>query len=128
MRIIENPPIHLLDEIQYVLSNDPESGIVDIGSVMEAFYVIAEENGMPLGVATVICEPLELHKLYVAPRYRRQGVGKQLVDYVISMATMNGAEELSIEIAGHSRGFWKRMTAGRRIREYSDDKFEILLG
>jgi GNAT superfamily N-acetyltransferase len=128
MKIIENPGSGLLNELQRMLNSEPDIGIVDIATVMDAFHVLVEENGVPLAVATVIREPLELFKLYVAPMHRQRGVGQRLVDHVISMAMADGAEEISVEIAGHSRGFWERVTTGRKIRLYGDDKFGILLG
>ncbi|MDC6133032.1 GNAT family N-acetyltransferase [Burkholderia gladioli] len=129
MKIIENPAQKYLNSLQKMLAKELDVGIYDIHAIVAPLYIVAEENGSALGVATVSqtgsCP--ELHKLYVAPLYRQRGVGRQLVEYAISLFTAKGAQELCVEMTEQSRSFWERTVANRKLEWIDSNKFSIIL-
>jgi GNAT superfamily N-acetyltransferase len=129
MRIIENPTDRQLNDLQKVLENDPGVGIVDIWTMTSPFYLVAEDGGVAVGVAsTSLGEGVaELYKLYVVPSYRGKQVGRQLVDYVIRKLRARYVEELIVEIAGDSYGFWQKLAWEYQLNDYGPGKFGMLI-
>jgi GNAT superfamily N-acetyltransferase len=66
--------------------------------------ILAEIAGQPVGLVALRVVPCvfytsphaELTELYVEPAYRRQGVGRALVDYAARLAREAGAETLLV--------------------------------
>ena len=66
------------------------------------FFVI-KENQEPLGFIGVESNyphkgQLKIHKLYVLPNLQGKGLGKQLIDFVISLARKHQIEKLTLNV------------------------------
>jgi ribosomal protein S18 acetylase RimI-like enzyme len=66
------------------------------------FFVI-KENQEPLGFIGVqphypLKGQLKIHKLYVLPNQQGKGLGKQLIDFVISLARKHQIEKLTLNV------------------------------
>ncbi|BEP42985.1 GNAT family N-acetyltransferase [Variovorax sp. V15] len=130
MQFNESPTIEQLRELQKLLSENLEkNGIQNIYGEDDPFYLLAEDAGVSLGIATINLgsEEAELYKLYVPPTHARKGVGTALVKKAIEILQKNQIKELHIEIAGESHDFWNRIVENREIRIYAPNKFGILL-
>ncbi|WP_022666250.1 GNAT family N-acetyltransferase [Desulfospira joergensenii] len=97
-------------------------------------YFILEKDRFPVGC--VACEFPEkslayLNRLAVLPEFQNQGMGRSLVDHIISLAADQGVKKLSIGIiAGHStlRKWYEKI--GFRVYEkkiFAHLVFDVLL-
>lgn len=127
MKFIKSPSQLQLNELQTQLEKNPEHGIVDIWVCIEPFYLLAEENGESIGVASISLgnEAYELYKLYVSKIHRGKGIGTALVNEIIEIAKQNDVSEILIEIAGDSRPFWVNFSKDKSIHCYTNEKFSI---
>jgi ribosomal protein S18 acetylase RimI-like enzyme len=76
---------------------------------------IAREGGVDVGLAAVFAEPdvpgrMHLVSMWVAPRYRRRGVARALVDQAVRWAAERRAREVGLWVADQN-------TAARRLYE-----------
>ncbi|WP_323810754.1 GNAT family N-acetyltransferase [Sphingobium baderi] len=102
--------------------------ICDLGaSGFDARYVVARDGDVIAGAATMVEESWELHKLYVRPDYRKDGLGAKLADQALLFARENGFEELNIEMSGDSEAFWDRWVGDRPFEYYGERKFSVIL-
>jgi N-acetylglutamate synthase-like GNAT family acetyltransferase len=112
VRIIETTDREILEKIQTTLDEEKSKtdvGIVDIWTVYEArHFVILNVEHLPIAVATVDgeAECPELYKLYVIPKYRKQGLAIKLVEHVIKRLAQQGTNELFVEMTTKSMQFW----------------------
>lgn len=129
MKINEDPTERQLKDLQKILSGERDAGIVDIWSVLDPLYMVAEEDGNAIGVATISMgdDIAELYKLYVVPTHRGKGVGGKLVENVVARVRDRNVEELIVEIAGNGADFWERWKARYQTTDYGSDKFGMLL-
>lgn len=127
MKIIESPSEEQLNQLQEVLGNEQNAGIVDIFGPMVSVYLGAEDAGSLVGVASISLweECAELYKLYVAPSHRRRGIGRALAEATIEYLKVRNIRELDVEISGRSRDFWESFASRFEILWYSHEKFGI---
>jgi ribosomal protein S18 acetylase RimI-like enzyme len=76
---------------------------------------LAREGGVDVGLAAVFAEPdvpgrMHLVSMWVAPRYRRRGVARALVDQAVRWAAERRAREVVLWVADQN-------TAARRLYE-----------
>lgn len=130
MIINQSPSAEQLRDLQDVLDHDEGAGISDIWGLLVSGFLGAEVDGRLVGVASVIYgeNEAELFKLYVAPPYRRSGVGLALVEATLEQLRVRNLQELNIEVAGNGRNFWRRVAAGYKCNSYGDSKFSIIVG
>jgi GNAT superfamily N-acetyltransferase len=129
MNIIENPTKPDLDKIQAELESENNTEITNIWAdlELEPYYVIMKDGDNVVGVATLnTAGALELHKLYVVPQYRKHGVAKKLLNYIIE-ALKNNHDSLYVEFVSESRVFWQKITSTLHIEKVDDRKFCINL-
>lgn len=65
-----------------------------------AYYYVAEENGIVIGCCGVrdIAGEGEITNVEVAPLYRRQRVGRKLLEFTLQEATKLGIKECTLEV------------------------------
>lgn len=102
-----------LEETLHMEAQQPRSGVEirDLGGLPDAVFIGAQIDGEIVGATTLDnfgAGSCELHKLYVDPRYRKQGIGAALVQRSMSEARARGASEFCIKVTGKSSGFWRR--------------------
>jgi GNAT superfamily N-acetyltransferase len=129
VRIFDNPTRKQLSALQQVLANDRDAGLIDIWAVVNPLYLVAEENGELVGVASINQCGLvaELHKLYVAPLHRRKGIGDALLRHAIRRLRGEGVAELMVETIEGSEAWWNRRAAVYPVNRYGYDKLGIVL-
>ncbi len=109
-------PIIGLGQVDFMLrkfySLDALSDQVDEGHV----FIIARENEEDIGFASysrMEAAPtvFKLQKLYLLPDRKGSGLGRYLVQEVISLARAGGAEKLILNVNRHnkSRGFYEKL-------------------
>lgn len=97
--------------------------------------VLFSEEGEPagLGLIRTVSDEAEILTLGVVPAFRRTGLGRALVETLVSMAEMEGAKRLFLEVSDRniaarrlyeSCGFHQ---AGQRAGYYSDGSDAIIL-
>lgn len=64
------------------------------------FYIVAEINDEVIGflVASMLPTEVEIYNLVVSSAYKRQGIGKGLINDVKRMMRVNGVTELYLEV------------------------------
>lgn len=88
----------------------------------ETVFLLAEEETAPVGYAFIRLEPASLealcgasawlHDVYVDPRHRGRGVGRQLVDAAIEAARRLGSTSLMLGVSPSNtlaRQFYERL-------------------
>lgn len=84
----------------------------------QAFLPVAEQNGALVGYAWAHQGPLHpragystvrLNDLFVTPAWRRQGVGRQVLEVVIRWATEQGADWLEWQASTAAPPFYARL-------------------
>lgn len=89
-------------------------GDFDPGSMRaREVYVAAEEDGAPVGWASLIArgEVGWLEDLWIDPPWIGRGVGRLLFEHVAGRARELGASRLEWEAEPNARGFYERMGA-----------------
>ena len=66
-----------------------------------AINLILEDNDIPAGFALSrrILDELEIDMVAIIPGYRRQGLGRQLVDHLINLARSASVNQIFLEVA-----------------------------
>ena len=81
------------------------------------FHVyILEAQGEPLGYFSLIsveCNTVELHDLFIEPRYIGKGYGKELWDYAVNLARRLGFSRLVLTADPNAEAFYARQGAVR---------------
>ncbi len=79
--------------------------------------IVATLNDKVIGyiVATILFEDADILKIIVDSKFRRRGVGKQLIDNLLSICKKNGVKKLHLEV---------RMDNSTAINFYEDLGFE----
>lgn len=113
------------DELQKVLDENPEPGIVDIRASVNPVYIVAMDADSVIGVAALnwgsdLCE---LYKLYVSPLSKRKGIGRALVEKVIEILRDNNVACLGIQITERSAPFWERMAETYSFKHFYGEKY-----
>lgn len=70
------------------------------------FYVAQEEeSGRVAGyiIFWVVEETMELHNIAVAPEFKKRGVGKQLMQFMMATAKERNVEEVFLEVRASNR-------------------------
>lgn len=101
--------------------------ICDLGAGFDARYIVAKDGDVIAGAATMVEACWELHKLYVRPDYRKDGLGAKLADQALLFARDNGFEELNIEMSGDSAAFWDRWVGDRPFEYHGERRFSMNL-
>lgn len=85
---------------------------------------VAEAGGQVLGLSALLLEgdQAEIEHLWVDPEAHGRGVGRQLLEALISAARAQGARRVEILSDPYAVGFYERMGA-RRIGEQTSDLF-----
>jgi len=113
---------------QEIAASHGWSGIMDLWCVGESIHMAAVVGAEIVGAVT-ICDFsegfCELHKLYVAPNYRRRDIARRLVGEVERLACEREWFEIGIEISGGSKPFWLQYLNGRTVEVHPDDKVII---
>ncbi|RZK43864.1 MAG: N-acetyltransferase [Pedobacter sp.] len=86
-------------------------------------FLIASEEGKDLGFAGFSLtdpakETYKLHKLYVLPETQGKGIGKLLINQVISLIDGSKALQLNVNRNNNAKDFYERM--GFKIKETVD--------
>lgn len=73
-------------------------------------FILAEEDGIPLGFASYELnyneEPkTKIHKIYILPETQGKGIGKKLIDFIADKATTNQNTALSLNVNRHNNAF-----------------------
>jgi diamine N-acetyltransferase len=113
-----------LDQLQYMLNKVYSSD--SLASQMQEGhqFLLVEENGIPMGFASYSAygEPLQykLHKLYVRTDTQGKGLGKSLLEEVVSRVKTAGGHSLLLQVNRNNRavGFYQKM--GFRIEREED--------
>jgi GNAT superfamily N-acetyltransferase len=113
-----------------VLAKDRHAGLIDIWAIIDPLFLVAEENGELVGIASInrTGSLAELHKLYVVPSHRRKGIGNALLQQAVKRLRCEGAAELMVETIAGSEEYWSRRAAAYRVNRYGYDRFGIVLG
>ena len=88
-------------------------------------FLIASENGKDVGFAGFsVIDPnngtYKLHKLYVLPEMHGKGVGKILINEVVSLAKHNGGKTLQLNVNRNNNAKDFYLKAGFKIKETVD--------
>ena len=100
-----------------------------------SMWIIAEENGVVAGYvgSQSVMGEADMMNLAVVPSYRRQGIGRQLVERLVNELKKNDVHLLFLEVRVtnepaielyHSLGF---VQVGRRPNYYSHPKEDALI-
>lgn len=107
--------------LERVCFSDPWTDkMLEKGFASPIFYgILLEEQGEILGYAceTVLFEDAEIAIVAVAPNYRKQGLGKVLVERLENIAISRGAENLFLEV---------RVSNSAALALYQGFGFEII--
>jgi putative acetyltransferase len=68
--------------------------------------LIAELNGVPVGLGALVISELELRACYVVPEAARQGVGSALVREIERLARDHGLTELNLQSSINAEPFY----------------------
>jgi GNAT superfamily N-acetyltransferase len=101
---------------------------VILTSQFPGIVILAREYDTIVGVALAVYLPsaelgrvLSLHDFYVAPIYRRKGIGRELVNRILEEAKRERADEVNLEVIQGNEtavAFWKSIgleEAGRLL-------------
>lgn len=129
MIIIKNPSQEQLSSIQKELQTDTDAGIYDIYGPLVTDYLVIIESEHPVGVASIskMESSAEIFKLYIISSSRGKKYGKILLDESIKFLAESGINEVFIEIAGNSYGFWEKATHNYKLKDYGAGKFSIVI-
>lgn len=130
IRIIVNPPETNLFDIREILSTDTEREITDILVSINPFYIVAEDGGCTVGIASISMGDgaAELYKMYVSPLYRRRGVAQALFIELLRVLRNRNIEELYVEtITSAGRAFLQAVTSEFEVQHLHGDKFSVLI-
>jgi GNAT superfamily N-acetyltransferase len=87
------------------------------GKFLPDFHVyILEAQGEPLGYFSLISvdsNTVELHDLFIEPRYIGKGYGKELWGYAVNLARSLGFSRLVLTADPHAEAFYARQGAVR---------------
>lgn len=130
VRIFDNPTRKQLNHLQQALAKDRDVGLVDIWAIIDPLFLVAEQDGELMGVASInrTGSLPELHKLYVLPSHRHKGVGNALLQHAVRRLRCEGAVELMVETIEGSEDYWDRQAAAYRVNRYGYNRFGIVLG
>lgn len=98
-------------------------------------YVVALENGVPIGFIGVwnIADVVEVIDIAVAPEFKRQGIGKALIENVLKYCKTKNASEIQLEVRESNIpaiSLYEKMNfvkVGIREKYYSDGENAILM-
>jgi GNAT superfamily N-acetyltransferase len=87
--------------------------VVTEASIAAGDVVVAERDGVAVGVASVIDEPpeVELDVCFVDPVAIGDGVGRLLVDAARDLARARGATAMRVQSDPHAESFYARLGA-----------------
>lgn len=73
-------------------------------------FILAEEDGIPLGFASYELnyreEPkTKIHKIYILPETQGKGIGKKLLDFIAEKAVENKNSVLSLNVNRHNNAY-----------------------
>ena len=105
-------------------------GIIDlpVQQIQDGHVFVAERNSSILGFAALLCPEsgcIELDGLFVEPEHWRQGVGRALVDHVISHCKLVQTGKLMVVANTHAKDFYLSM--GFEIEGIVETKFDPAL-
>lgn len=107
------------------------TGIVDLWCVGNSIHLAAMAEGEVVGAASIcyfgdgFCE---LHKLYVAPGWRRRDLARRLVSEVERISREREWLEIEIQISGGSEPFWARYLDGRDVEVQPEGRVILKAG
>ncbi|MEH6393933.1 GNAT family N-acetyltransferase [Pseudoalteromonas sp.] len=122
IKIIENPPVGVLNKVQEQLSFEQGLGIVDIWCCLNPSYLLAVESGENAGVLSLSVgdEMAEVYKLYVPKGHRRKGVGRALFNHAVSLLREQEIKEIGIETVGDSGLFWNKIISDYQYQMFPE--------
>jgi GNAT superfamily N-acetyltransferase len=95
VRDVKEPEIAGLEATLRAEKRPPGAGLREVRGE-NAFYIAAKDGDQVVGAATLFFgEVAELHKLYVAPSCRRQGVSKMLLRESLNWCRDLGSVQMS---------------------------------
>lgn len=90
-----------LAEMEQACFSDPWSldYFVNLLNNPAVYFIIAEDDGVPIGYAgiTVILDECEILNVAVMPDHRRRGIGRVLMEQVICICRNSGVTSLFLE-------------------------------
>lgn len=95
---------------------DPESegpeAMRRVAACPAAVFLVAEENGVPLGFVRGVYDGSKalIHIVSVRPDRQRQGIGTALVREAAQRFRERGAASLAVTVPGDNLAFWKRLS------------------
>ncbi len=127
--LMEERHLDALTELEAVCFAEPwtRAGLAAVLGVSAAVFAVAELAGQVAGYAGMHCvlDECYMDNVAVFPRFRRAGVARILMEYLIAEARLRGARFLSLEVRPSNAaaralyaGFGFRQ-AGRRKNFYS---------
>ena len=101
------------------------------GKFLPDFHVyILEAQGEPLGYFSLISvdsNTVELHDLFIDPRYIGKGYGKELWGYAVNLAWNLGFSRLVLTTDPHAEPFYARQGAVRIGEKASPLRYDLTL-
>ena len=96
----------------------PDS-MIRVAKCSSAVFNVALIDNKPIGVIKAVFDGSRalIHLLSVNPDFQRKGVGKRLVNSVISELKEKGASTLSVTTSESSQDFWEKLLF-RRLPVY----------
>jgi len=74
--------------------------------IRERQVVIAQHRSIPVGFGTLDLTKGEIVQLYVRPGYARKGVGKQILEQLLSIARASGLREVHCKSSLNAQAFY----------------------
>lgn len=104
VKFIENPPESALQKLQEILDKENPRVLSDIWVCINPFYIVAESGGSVVGVVSIsfLGDVAEIHKIYVAPSFRKRGFARMLFGEAIKCFRQRRVTEIFFEAASEA--------------------------
>jgi len=110
-------PIIGIEQVNYMLQKFYAPEVLEEQMAAPDFYfsIYRDSQQIPAGFASwslIAPETYKLHKLYVLPTVQGSGIGRDLINYVVSQISERSAQLLTLNVNRHNNtaiAFYKKM-------------------